>query len=187
MGYGVMAYSVDIDKLVALCGSGDDKMRRMISGKYRESIYRTNDQLGWSNERGEPSVFTAIKHLVMGEEMTLKGTMYGYGFKYIVEFSGRFLDNGPFCPCSSGYLSDTVDVELAEVGAAVSMSDLIFGGAPVSFPAPDDFPAIGHWTAEQVAGSAESVRSGSSEELKTISTWLDQAAAQGRGVVGFYH
>ncbi|GIG64433.1 DUF7691 family protein [Phytomonospora endophytica] len=187
MGYGVMAYSVDIDKLVALCGSGDDRMRRVISGKSRESIYRTNDQLGLSNERGEPSVFTAINHLILGEEMTLEGYMYGYAFKYIVEFSGRFLSNGPFYPCSSDYLSDTVDAELAEVGASVRMTDLIWDGAPVSFPRPDDFPMIGHWTAEQVAASVEPVRAGTSEELKTIGTWLDQSAAQGRGIVGFYH
>jgi hypothetical protein len=187
MGYGVMAYAVDIDKLVAFCGSGDDRMRRVISGKFREDIYRINDDLGWSNERGEPSVFTAIKHLIMGEEKTLEGTMYGYGFKFIVEFSGRFLDNGPFYPCPSQYLSDTVDVELAGVGATISMSGLIFDGAPVSFPSPDDFPAIGHWTADQVADNVEPLRAGSSTELKTISKWLDQAAATGRGVVGFYH
>ncbi|HEY1178784.1 MAG TPA: hypothetical protein VGF17_21740 [Phytomonospora sp.] len=187
MGYGVMAYSVDIDKLVALCGSGDDRMRRVISGKSRESIYRSNDELGWSNERGEPSIFMAINHLVLGEEMTLPGVMYGYAFKYIVEFSGRFLDNGPFYPCSSDYLSDTVDAELARVGATVRMNDLVFGGAPVAFPSPDDFPLIGYWSAEQVAESAEPVRSGTSEELKTIATWLDHAAPQGRGVIGFYH
>ncbi|MBE1486363.1 DUF7691 family protein [Plantactinospora soyae] len=187
MGYGVMAYAVDIDKLVALCGSGDDRMRRVISGKFRNDIYQVNDFLGWSNERGEPSVFTAIKHLVMGEEKSLDGAMYGYGFKFIVEFSGRFLDNGPFYPCPSQYLSDTVDVELAGIGASITMSDLVFGGAPVAFPAPHDFPAIGHWTADQVAQNVEPLRAGSSTELKTIASWLDQAAATGRGVVGFYH
>lgn len=187
MGYGVMAYSVDIDGLVALCGGGDDRMRRVISGKYREDIYRANDELGWSNERGEPSIFMAINHLVLGQEMTLPGVMYGYAFKYIVEFSGPFLDNGPFYPCSSQYLSDTVDAELAEVGATVRMSDLIYGGAPVSFPSPEDFPLIGYWSAEQVAESVEPVRVGAGEELKTIGKWLDQSAARGRGVVGFYH
>jgi hypothetical protein len=187
MGNGVMAYAVDIDKLVALCGSQDDRMRRAISGRFRERIYRTNDQLGWSNERDEPSVFTAIKHLIMGEEKTLEGAMYGYGFEFIVEFSGQFLDNGLFYPCPSRHLSETVDVELADVGATISMIDLIFGGAPVSFPSPDDFPAIGHWTADQVARNVEPLRAGSSAELKTIAKWLDQAAATGRGVVGFYY
>ncbi|GLZ78116.1 hypothetical protein Afil01_29230 [Actinorhabdospora filicis] len=187
MGYGVMAYSVDIDGLVALCSSGDDRMRRVISGKARESIYRTNDELGWSNERGEPSVFMAINHLVLGQEMTLPGVMYGYAFKYIVEFSGRFLDNGLFYPCSSEYMTDTVDVELAELGATVRMNDLIYGGAPVSFPTPEDFPLIGYWSAQQVAESVEPVRAGTGEHTKAIGTWLDQSAAQGRGIVGFYH
>ncbi|BCJ76315.1 hypothetical protein CS0771_58590 [Catellatospora sp. IY07-71] len=187
MGYGVMAYAVDIDKLVALCGSGDDRTRRAVSGRFRDRIQRLNDDLGWSNERGEPSVFTAINHLVLGEQPTLDGAMYGYAFKFLVEFSGRFLDNRPFYPCRSHYLSDTIDPELAALGAGIRMSGLIFGGAPVAFPSPDDFPAIGHWTAAQVAADAERLREASTIELKTISGWLDEAAATGRGVVGFYH
>lgn len=187
MGYGIMAYAVDIDKLVTLCGSGDDRMRRAISGRFRERIRASNDFLGWSNERDEPSIFTAIKHLVMGEEKTLEGAMYGYGFKYLVEFSGRFLDNSPFSPCRAYLLSETVDVELAEVGATVRLTDLVFNGAPVSFPAPAEFPAIGHWTAQQVADNVEPLRQGSSTELKTIAKWLDEASATGCGVVGFYH
>ncbi|GHJ42968.1 hypothetical protein Cs7R123_03100 [Catellatospora sp. TT07R-123] len=187
MGYGVMAYAVDIDNLVALCGSGDDRMRRAICGRFRSDIQRTNDELGWSNERGEPSVFTAINHLVMGGERTLDGAMYGYGFKVIVEFSGRFLDNSPFYPCPSRHLSDTVDVELAGLGATIRMIDLIFGGAPVEFPAPDDFPAIGHWSAAKVAANVEPLRAAASTEAKTIAGWLDKASAAGRGVIGFYH
>jgi hypothetical protein len=187
MGYGVMAYVVDIDKLVALCGSGDDRIRRVICGRFRERISATNDELGWSNERGEPSVFTAVNHLIMGAEKTLDGAMYGYGFKYIVEFSGRFLDNSSFYPCPSSYLMDTVDPALKAVGATLSMFDLAFGGSPVSFPSPDDFPSIGHWTADEVTRNVEPLRAGTTTELKSIAQWLDQAAPASKGVVGFYH
>lgn len=117
MGYGVMAYAVDIDGLVKLCGGGDDRARRAVCGRFRSQIQRTNEELGWSNERGEPSVFTAINQLVMGEQRTLSGAMYGYGFKFIVELSGQFLENGRFYPCPSRYLAETVDAELAGLGA----------------------------------------------------------------------
>lgn len=186
MSYGVMAYLVDFDKLVALCGSGDDQTRRMISGRFRERISRLNTDLDWSNERGEPSVFEAIRHLVMGDEKTLDGAMYGYGFKFVVEFLGRSLDNAPFYPCSSDHLS-AVDAQLAEVGASIRMTGLVFGGAPVSFPHPDDFPSIGHWNPAQVAQGVEPLRAGTSNELRTIAKWLDQTATADQGIVGFYH
>ncbi|MEV4513240.1 hypothetical protein AB0K00_30225 [Dactylosporangium sp. NPDC049525] len=187
MGYGVMAYRVDIDKLSALCGSGDNQMRRVICGRFRTDIARLNDDLDCSNDRGAPSVFTAIEHLVMGGDKTLPGHLYGYGFKYMVEFSGRFLNNEHFYPCPSSYLDSTVDPALKATGAGITMSDLIFRGAPVDFPSPDDFPAIGYWTADEVAAAAEPLRAGTTDEVRAIAAWTADAAAERKGIVGFYH
>lgn len=187
MGYGVMAYAVDIDTVRAVCGGGDDRRRRAICGRFRGEIMRFDDEFELSNERGEENLFTAIGQLVMGGEKPLEGYLYGYGFKYIVEFFGRFLDNGPFYPCPSSYLSEQVDPAIKATGAAVSMSGLVFGGAPVAFPAPDDFPGIGYWSAASVAASVEPLRAGTTEEVRTIAGWTAQAAALGQGIVGFYH
>jgi hypothetical protein len=182
-----MAYAVDIDQLVTLCGSGDNARRRAICGRFREDISRSNDSLGCSNERGAPSIFTAIEHLVMGSPLTLQGHLYGYGFKYIVEFFGRFLDNSDFYPTSFDHVQQTVDPALAEIGATLRMSDLLFRGAPVTFPRPDDFPVIGYWKADEVAQNADVLRSGTTRELQSLARWLEQARAERRGIVSFYH
>jgi hypothetical protein len=190
MSYGVMAYAVDIDKLKALCGSGDNQTRRAVCGRFRADISRSNDWFDLSGDRGAPNIFTAIEHLIMGNDKTLDGYLYGYGFKYIVEFSGRMLDNGPFYPCPSGYLSDTVDPAIRATGADLSTSDLIFGGAPVAFPSPDDFPAIGHWTADEVAAADEPLRAAGAdaiEEVRTVAGWVTHATGRSQGIVGFYH
>jgi hypothetical protein len=187
MGYGVMAYAVDIDAVQTLCGSGDDQRRRAICGRFRDDIARLNDDFDLSNDRGADNLFTAIGQLVMGGEKTLDGYLYGYGFKYIVEFFGRFLDNRPFYPCPSSYLSEQVDPAIEATGATLRMSDLIFAGAPVPFPPPDDFPAIGYWTADDVAVNVEPLRAGTTDEVRTVAGWTAQAAADGRGIVGFYH
>jgi hypothetical protein len=187
MGYGVMAYRVDIDKLRALCGSGDNQMRRVICGRFRADITRLNDDLDCSNDRGAPSVFTAIEHLVMGGDKTLPGHLYGYGFKYIVEFSGRFLNNSHFYPCPSSYLDSTIDPALKATGAGITMSDLIFRGAPVDFPSPDDFPSIGYWTADEVAAAADPLRTGTTDEVRAVAAWTAEAAVEHKGIVGFYH
>ena len=182
-----MAYAVDIDAVRAVCGSGDEQRRRAICGRFRADIARFNDEFELSNDRGADNVFTAIGHLIAGGEKPLEGYLYGYGFKYIVEFFGRFLDNGPFHPCSSSFLSQQVDPAIEATGATLRMEDLIFAGAPVAFPPPDDFPAIGYWSAEDVAASVEPLRAGTSDEVRTIASWTAEAAAAERGIVGFYH
>jgi hypothetical protein len=187
MGYGVMAYAVDIDTVTAQCGSGDNQLRRAVCGRFRADISRSNDEFDLPGDRGAPNIFTAIEHLIMDGEKTLDGYLYGYGFEYIVRFSGQFLANNPFYPCPSQYLTDTVDPDLKATGATLRMDDLIFRGAPVPFPAPGDFPAIGYWTADEVASNATSVQSGTSEKVRTVAAWAALAADRSQGIVGFYY
>ncbi|MGI5243812.1 DUF7691 family protein [Dactylosporangium sp. CA-139066] len=187
MGYGVMAYPVDIEALREVCGGGDDRRRRAICGRFRQQIARFNDDFELSNERGAGNLFAAIGHIVMGQDMPLPGYLYGYGFKYIVEFHGRFLDNSPFYPCPSAYLDAHVDPTIKATGATLSMFELISGGAPVPLPPPDDFPGIGHWPAADVAANVEPLGAGTTDEVRTVAAWARQAAAAGHGIVGFYH
>lgn len=189
MSYGLMAYSVDIDKLQESCGSGNDALRRAISGRFKNYIASTNEQLGYANDRGEPSVFLAIRHLIMGDEQNLDRALYAYGFKYIVEYFGKFLDNSLFYPASYDFLLDEVGAQLTNAGATVKMFDLLNCRAPVSFPRPDDFPSYGYWSAESVATSVRPLEtySGKTEELESIQQWLEFAASRGEGIVGYYH
>jgi hypothetical protein len=190
MGYGLMVYSVDIGQLTATIGSGDDGKRRAICGRFKRSIASINDQLGWSNERGAPSVFEAIRHLVMGDPKTLRGAMYGYGYKTIVEFHGRFLDNSMLYPCPLDVMTDELDPQLAELGIDLSLSELGHASAPVEFPRPDDFPGYGYWSAERVKralGPARDARTTLSPEILPVLGWLQHAAPLGHGIVGFYH
>lgn len=193
MGYGVMAWAVDIDKVTALCGSGDNQARRAVCGRFRTDIASSNEYFDLSNDRGAPNLFTAIEHLVMGGEKPLDGYLYGYGFKYIVQFlAGRPLDNSAFYPCPSSYIESTVDPALTATGAKLSVFGLIFDGAPVDFPMPDDFPGIGHWTADEVAAAEPHLQAAvpagdAAEQVAAVAGWVATAKSRGHGVVGFYH
>ena len=121
----------------------------------------------------------------MVEEKTLDGHLYGYAFKSIVEFCGQTLDNGPFYPSPVEHLAETVDPAIKATGANVSMYRLVFRGAPVSFPRPDEFPMIGYWTAGEVAASNAPLQlssgTGVSAEVGSLAQW---GRVGGRPVAG---
>lgn len=126
MSYGLMVYSVDINKLISVCGSQDDALRRTISGRFKRDIASTNDQLAYSNERGEPSVFMAIQHLIMGNDKTLDGALYACAFEYINRHFGKFLDNNLFYPCSMNFLTEEVNSHLTTAGTTLDMGNLLY-------------------------------------------------------------
>ena len=183
-----MVYSADINKLTGLYESGTDTVRRSISGRFRQRITRLNDNFGLSNERGEPSIFEAIRHIIMGGEKTLPGFAYGYGFECMVDFYGKFQRNELFYPCSFDWLTSDIGGQLKATGATVTMDDLVFK-SPVLLPSADDFPVYGHWTAESIAASVEPLKAtqNRSEELDAILEWCDFAAGRSEGLVGYYY
>ncbi|MEL6344405.1 MAG: hypothetical protein AAFV53_14905 [Myxococcota bacterium] len=189
MGYGVMAYSVSGEAIRSLDGSGNDKIRRAISGRFRRDIMRFNDNFDLSNERGADNMFEAIRHLIMGTDRPLPGYLYGYAYKFIVDFHGRFLDNGLFCPCNAITIEETIDPQMAALGLPMTLSDLIYQDALMSFPSPSDFPAYGFWS-ESTIKRAHPVFQGASalsEEMDAIRGWVAQAHSKGDVIVGFYH
>jgi hypothetical protein len=48
MGYGLMAYSINFEEVTALYASGNDKIRRAISGRFKDRIASSNEQLEYS-------------------------------------------------------------------------------------------------------------------------------------------
>jgi hypothetical protein len=188
MGYGIMVYAVDLDKVTAACGSGNNTMRRAIKGRFRSAIASTDQQLDLSSEDGGPSVFAAIDHLIMGSERPFPGFVYAYAYKYIVEHFGRSLDNGLFYPARGEFFS-SVDSQLKAAGCRVELSELMTYSAPVSFPMPNDFPYFGWWSAQECAASLVALRACGSKtcEMTAIERWLADVAAKGEGIVGFYH
>jgi hypothetical protein len=189
MGYGLMVYSVDISKLISICGSRNDALRRSILGRFKRDIVSTNEQLGYSNERGEASVFMAIQHLIMDDAKTLDGALYAYGLEYIIRFFGKFLDNNLFYPCSIDFLTEEINNHLKSANATLDMGDLIFRNSPISFPSPDDFPFYGYWRPEVVKVNIEPLNAHSAKtpELEAIQEWLKDADSKGEGIFAYYY
>ena len=98
-----MPYVVDLDVLNGSVGSKDDKLRRMIGGRFRQHLTHFDSQFDHLIEGGGPPIYEAIRAVIDGGPFDERyGVMYNYAFKWICEFHGRFLDNSDFSPMRSG-------------------------------------------------------------------------------------
>ncbi len=195
MSYSLTTYVVDLDVLHASVGSRDDKLRRMIGGRFKQRLEDFDDQVGGD---GGPSVRDAIRAVVEGGPFEAgHGAVYGYAYKWICEFHGRYLNNNEFSPMRSGW-PETVDEGLRALGVtAVGVADFQFGRAPDPVPAPDLLPGYGEWSTaqcraalEQWAAAPDADRAGIDPRVlraaESCMDWCRAADAAGRGVAGFF-
>jgi len=189
-----MAYVVDLDVLNGSIGSKNDKLRRMIGGRFKQYLAGFDQQFD-----DGPVIYEAIRAVIDGGPFDEQyGYKYAYAYKWICEFHGRALDNSDFSPMNAGWL-ETVDEGLAELGVtAVDLGDLSQGSVPSPIPTPDDtFPGYGEWSLTECQKALEQWKSVTEERKTTLDPevldavescmgWCETAAAAGRGVAGFF-
>ncbi len=189
MGYGFMIWAVDTDKLRQVAGSKDEKLRRMIGGRFKRELAQLDDM--FSN----PTAYEALREIIDGTIPDgARGGVYAYAFKLLVEHFGKFQDNGCVYPWSSPELKPLNDA-LAELGVPFKFSTLYWGGLPVKLPSPDDFPSTGWVRPDEVktvdAALANAVYQGNDshvgEVINAMRGWFRFAASKGWGLVSYYH
>ena len=199
MSYALTTYVVDLDVLHGSVGSRDDKLRRMIGGRFRQHLAHFDSQFGHVADAGGPTIRDAIRAVIEGGPFDDRhGTMYGYAYKWICEFHGRALFNNDFSPMRYGWL-ETVDAGLNALGVtAVGVEEFSFGGFPSPIPAPEDLPGYGEWSLTECQKALEQWEAATDERRAALDPyvlsaagscmdWCRAAVAAGRGVAGFFH
>jgi hypothetical protein len=195
MGYGFMVWSVDTDKLRQVTGSKDEKLRRMIGGRFKRDIAQLDELFEDSTQGGGPNTYEALRQIVDGAiPEGASGAIYSYAFKLLVQHFGTFLDNSAVYPWSSPDFGP-LHAALAAMSVPFKMDTLQFSGLPVKLPHPDDFPCTGWLDAAEVQkvneafGKAPSVAmdSETAHILACVRGWFSAAAAKKRGLVSYYH
>jgi hypothetical protein len=193
MSYGFMVWSVDTIKLRQVPGSKDDKLRRMIGGRFKRDLARLDDLFDHDIAAGGPNTHEALRQIVDGTipAGARNGAIYRYAYKLIVEHFGTFLDNGPVYPWRGG--TDDIDKALADAGVPFRLATFYGLGLPNDLPYPDDFPMSG-WVDEAAVLAARDALDnhpgkppGLEDVYDCIAGWFRQAATKGRGLVSFYH
>ncbi len=198
MSYALTTYAVDLDVLHGSVGSKDDKLRRMIGGRFKQHLAHFDSQFDHVVDAGGPTIRDAIRAVIDGGPFDDRhGTVYGYAYRWICEFHGRALFNNDFSPMRAGWL-ETVDEGLDALGVtAVGVEEFSFGGAPSPIPAPDFLPGYGEWSLTECQKALEQWEAATDERRAALDPsvlsaaescvdWCRAAAAAGRGVAGFF-
>lgn len=66
MSFALMPFVVDLDVLHASIGSKDDKLRRMIGGRFRQHLTHFDSRFDHLIEDGGPPIYEAIRAVIDG-------------------------------------------------------------------------------------------------------------------------
>jgi hypothetical protein len=199
MGYGAMAWAVDLDRLRAEIGGGNpEAAQRHGAGFAARHAGMQSDIDDMTGAPGSVTLADVARHMIMGEPCDERiGFAYGYFLEYLCDVRGTFLDNSHWMPVPVDFGSRLDDV-LAEAGVLADgfrVTDLLFGGAPVKLPRIDDFPGIGYREFgaldEPAAGLARLGALDLPDEYMNpayeVFQWLSHAQSTRRSVVAFFH
>lgn len=210
MGYGFMAYAVDLDAARKAFGSKDENLLAVVI----ESQDLEDEEDDDDDEDDEVSLPTALRQIIMGERFDKDSAhQYGYAFKELCGHHGEFLPNDMMCGTGSEF-NDILDKVLDRLKVPAKLfrvnDHLVNRKDPVPLPKRDDFPYIGHLTADEAkavaaalsaldpdavteAASGFKTRRGAiepgdvAEYLTEIADWCQTCADGGRALVTFYH
>src|SRR5947209_7238600 len=202
MSTTLTVYVVPLDQLARVPGSGDRDLADTM-GIESPAWFARIDELADpdpdpdEDDQTVPTCLEALRRIVEGVARGSvpghHGYVYGYAIEALCGHLGEELENVASISGSSDWV-DEIDRFLGEVEVPLSLTDLVFGGSPVPIPEPDDCPAIGWWSPEQIAravGPLRNVYVGDPNDdpgwtVLQIRRWVEQAAGRpGHALVGF--
>ncbi|MFC5749482.1 DUF7691 family protein [Actinomadura rugatobispora] len=169
MSYSLSLYLVDLAKANGAIGGGDDKLRRMIGGRFKSQLAHADEEFSSLIEDGAPTRYDAVRAVIEGGPYDeAHAFQYAYAYEMICQFYGRRLFNNHFSPYRSGWL-ETVDKGLSDLGIkAVSVTDFTYGSVPSALPAPEHLPCYGEWSPDQCAEALTQWESTTQEQRDSL-------------------
>jgi hypothetical protein len=180
-------YSVPLARLREAPGSG----RRATAMLIQEGFYNREQVDDMFSDYSSPprTLDEAVRQIMNGEELQPdRGSLYGYAVEALCWAKGKTY----FLPI--GFPSyKSIDEYLSIHQSPQTLDGLLFSGFPIPIPTPADFPSAGVWEVEEVATMSQFLATlpEASEELASalgeVRRWVDEAAKEGHGLVGFWY
>lgn len=200
MGYGVMAYSTDLESVRRSIGGSNENYAKFLGGKFNAGSTSLNKEIKKITGGGKnaPKARDLARQMLLGEPLDDRlGFAYAYFLEYLCRtVYGKALPNDAWYPSPTSF-PEQVDEGLAAAGvpeAARFAEALVWGGPPVPLPVIEDFPMIGWLDREEIAAKLPDLEAA---ELSRIDdpgvraaveqgiSWLREARAANRALVCF--
>jgi hypothetical protein len=190
MSTAVYVYAVPVDRLRAIPGSGD---KRLLDATEQSTDFLEIDEIAEDNEDEEghpPTCAEAFKQIINGEPYDTRFSyVYGYAYEALCMAIGEATERSWTSIARSYDWFPRIDKALAALGIALKMNDLLYRGALIDIPEPDDFPGLGWWTEAEIARAAEVLQTldlqrldagirktiGDMEAIEDIRSWINVA------------
>ncbi|WP_106250501.1 DUF7691 family protein [Allonocardiopsis opalescens] len=198
MSLSMHLYLADIEQVGAAVGSRDEKLRRMIGGRFKRNLTADDDYFRSEIERGAPTRYESLRAVIDGGPFDPAWAFqYAYAYELICRFHGRFLDNNWFSPFRFAWLGQ-VDEQLQRIGlTAVTVSAFSYPGFPPPLPTPSDLPGCGEWRPDECRKALDQWEAVTPEQraelprderaaIESCVEWMRAATArEGHGIIGF--
>lgn len=192
MGYNVQAYAIDLERLRAAVGSGDEALLATLTREHAHAL----EEIDRLDPPGVISAADALAALIHGRMHSGESNFkYGYALELACRALGQPLSNEHWSAMHGEWFDAVEDAFTALGGKTKVSNDVFWSGPPVELPFIDDFPAIGTVPAEgvkpllaELEAALEKAR-GSQENaaLRELLGWLRIADRDALGIVTFYY
>jgi hypothetical protein len=157
MSTAVYVYSVPADQLRAAPGSKDKQL--LAVGRKLKDFFETIDEIAEDLDEDEeerpPKCAAAYRQIVNGEPYAEGfGYVYGYAYEGLCMALGAETERSWTQIARSYDWFKEINAALAALRIKLKITDLLGRGPLIDIPTPDDFPALGWWTADDVAAAA---------------------------------
>ena len=201
MSYALMAYAVDLDRVVQAIGSADQVLLEAVLARFGDDFDELDEMAAdcADEDAGEvaPGMRDVLTQMVAASAYHENfGFLYGYALKFLCEHFGSCLPN-----------NETGDAELLEStdelleddglpGSAPKLTELIYRGSPIAIPAIDDFPMIGYLKRAEIVAAAKAYQyvhlddwedDEAAAAVAQIQGWFETCLRQRCDLVCFYH
>lgn len=176
MGYGIMPYRVNLERLSSRFGM-EDKAKRSKIRKMCSRDANNIDSLAYGDE--VPKFMDIVEELLDGKATHAKfGYIYWYAIKGFVEELGRFMHNADWYPASADIFWENPNFVLYDIDALMQI------------PTPDDFPTVfvlrnNKMTDELIESLVEKLSD--SYQIAQLKNWIKEAKQYKQDLVLFYH
>src|SRR5262249_27225369 len=111
-----------------------------------------DDLVDEDDDERPPSCEEAYKQIVNGEEYNEEyGYVYGYAYEGLCRALGAETKETWTGIWQSYDWFKDIDKALAKQKIKLKVTDLLYRGALIDIPIPEDFPGLGWWTADEVS------------------------------------